>query len=113
MSDRPLMGWWLPSARAEGAADGLRDGWLWFARAVGFAPALPRRAAGGPEAREMPRRAPGPSPRRESWVAALRTAWRRHQTRQHIRELDAHALKDIGVTYADAEAEANKRFWMA
>ena len=28
-------------------------------------------------------------------------------------ELDARMLKDIGVSYAEAEAEANKPFWLA
>lgn len=41
----------------------------------------------------------------------VRTAWRRRATRKQIVRLDAHALKDIGVSYADAEAEANKPFW--
>ena len=41
----------------------------------------------------------------------LRTAWRRYRTRQSIAGLDAHALRDIGVSYAEAEFEANKPFW--
>ena len=41
----------------------------------------------------------------------LRTGWRRYRSRQRIAALDAHALKDIGVTHAEAEAEANKPFW--
>ena len=41
----------------------------------------------------------------------IRAAWRRYRTRQRIEHLDAHLLKDIGVSYADAEAEANKPFW--
>ena len=45
-----------------------------------------------------------------SW-AAIRKAWRRYRTRQHIAELDGHLLKDIGVSFADAENEANKPFW--
>ena len=43
----------------------------------------------------------------------LRAGWRRYRSRQRIAELDGHALKDIGVTYAEAEAEANKPFWVA
>ncbi len=42
---------------------------------------------------------------------ALATAYRRHRSRQLLAAMDAHLLKDIGVTYAEAEAEANKRFW--
>ena len=45
-----------------------------------------------------------------SWKR-IRAAWRRYRSRQHISGLDSHMLKDIGVTYAEAEAEANKPFW--
>jgi uncharacterized protein YjiS (DUF1127 family) len=45
-----------------------------------------------------------------SWTR-IRAAWRRYRSRQHISGLDSHMLKDIGVTYAEAEAEANKPFW--
>ena len=51
---------------------------------------------------------------REQGLALLRslqTALRRQRSRGRLVELDAHALKDIGVTFADAEAEANKPFW--
>jgi len=41
----------------------------------------------------------------------IHAAWRRYRSRQHISVLDSHMLKDIGVTYAEAEAEANKPFW--
>lgn len=55
-----------------------------------------------------------------------RTAWRRsvarvqegvremllrRRTRQAITDLDGRMLKDIGVSYSDAEHEANKAFW--
>ncbi len=43
----------------------------------------------------------------------LRTAWRRHRTRDCLLGLDPYLLKDIGVSYAEAEAEANKPFWVA
>jgi len=42
------------------------------------------------------------------WVKA---AWRRHRSRQLLARMDAAALRDIGLTYAEAEAEANKPFW--
>ena len=42
---------------------------------------------------------------------AIRAAWRRYRSRQRIAELDSHLLKDIGVSFAEAEAEANKPFW--
>jgi uncharacterized protein YjiS (DUF1127 family) len=47
-----------------------------------------------------------------SWNT-LRTTWRRYWTRQRISQLDSHILKDIGVSFAEAEAEANKPFWRA
>ena len=47
---------------------------------------------------------------RAAW-RALVTAWRRHRSRARIAGLDAHLLKDIGVTFAEAEHEANKPFW--
>ncbi len=50
------------------------------------------------------------APPMSSW-ARLRSAWRRYRTRQRIAELDSHMLKDIGVSFAEAEAEANKPFW--
>jgi uncharacterized protein YjiS (DUF1127 family) len=43
----------------------------------------------------------------------FRAAWRRYRTRQRIALLDNHMLKDIGVSFAEAEAEANKPFWRA
>ena len=46
-----------------------------------------------------------------SWWRAVRVAWRRHRSRRHIGQLDARTLKDIGITFAEAEAEANKPFW--
>ena len=47
---------------------------------------------------------------RLSW-ASVRAGWRRYRSRQSIAGLDSHMLKDIGVSFADAEAEANKPFW--
>ena len=43
----------------------------------------------------------------------VRAAWRRYRSRQNIAQLDSHMLKDIGVSFAEAEAEANKPFWRA
>jgi uncharacterized protein YjiS (DUF1127 family) len=48
-----------------------------------------------------------------SVAARLRLTWRRWRTRQRIAQLDNHLLKDIGVSFAEAEAEANKPFWRA
>ena len=43
--------------------------------------------------------------------AMIHSAWRRYRSRHGIAELDRHLLKDIGITFAEAEAEANKPFW--
>jgi uncharacterized protein YjiS (DUF1127 family) len=53
-----------------------------------------------------------PSSRPSFW-AAVRSAWRRHRSRRKIVHLDQHLLKDIGLSLAEAEAEANKPFWRA
>ena len=45
--------------------------------------------------------------------SAFRIALRRGRTRRRLVDLDAHELKDIGISRADAEAEANKPFWEA
>ena len=54
-------------------------------------------------------------PRMATGLAALRrslrAAWRRRRSRHSLAGLDAHMLKDIGITYAEAETEANKPFW--
>jgi uncharacterized protein YjiS (DUF1127 family) len=55
-----------------------------------------------------PQRDAGPTLRQR--VDAM---WQRHRSRQRIAELDAQALKDIGVSFTEAEAEANKPFWRA
>jgi uncharacterized protein YjiS (DUF1127 family) len=54
---------------------------------------------------------PGTPKRQDLW-ARLRAAWHRHQTRRCLADLDAAALKDIGISFAEAEAEANKPFWV-
>jgi len=51
-----------------------------------------------------------PQPCVPSWTT-IRSAWRRYRSRQRITELDRDLLKDIGVSFAEAEAEANKPFW--
>ncbi len=43
--------------------------------------------------------------------AGLRAAIRRARTRRHLSELDTHLLRDIGVTFTDAQLEAAKPFW--
>jgi uncharacterized protein YjiS (DUF1127 family) len=58
--------------------------------------------------RRQPRRDAGPS----MWQRAG-AMWQRHRSRQRIAELDVQALKDIGVSFTEAEAEANKPFWRA
>ena len=53
--------------------------------------------------------------RKATWpvvAGAVRTALRRRRTRHAIAGLDRFLLKDIGVSYAEAEAEANRPFWV-
>ena len=38
---------------------------------------------------------------------------RRASERHHLRHLDGHILKDIGLSRADVEMEADKPFWTA
>jgi uncharacterized protein YjiS (DUF1127 family) len=56
---------------------------------------------------------PFPSSRTEAARAWLRDAWRRHRSRQMLAGMDAATLRDVGLTYAEAEMEANKPFWRA
>jgi uncharacterized protein YjiS (DUF1127 family) len=59
-------------------------------------------------------RSPSPfAPPPISILTRARAAWRRYRTRQRIAQLDSHALRDIGVSFAEAEAEANKWFWQS
>jgi uncharacterized protein YjiS (DUF1127 family) len=60
---------------------------------------------GRPRSRQ-PRPATGPSVWQRAGVM-----WQRHRSRQRIARLDADMLKDIGVSFSEAEAEANKPFW--
>ena len=56
-----------------------------------------------------------PPKRHVTWLVvagAVRTALRRRRTRHAIVGLDRFLLKDIGVSHAEAEAEANKPFWV-
>ena len=47
-------------------------------------------------------------------VAATLRLWdERSRQRSQLAELPDHRLRDIGVTYAKAQAEAAKRFWQA
>lgn len=60
----------------------------------------------------FPRQSP---PRPAVWTVLadiVRTAWLRRRTRRAITDLNPFLLKDIGVSYAEAEAEANKPFWV-
>jgi uncharacterized protein YjiS (DUF1127 family) len=47
---------------------------------------------------------------RACWQA-VRVAVRRQRSRHAISQLDARTLKDIGITLAEAETEANKPLW--
>lgn len=62
-----------------------------------------------------------PLRRRLLWFAAMPgevIAWYQRRrviarTRRHLASFDAHMLKDIGLSAADAEAEISKGFWRA
>jgi uncharacterized protein YjiS (DUF1127 family) len=42
----------------------------------------------------------------------VREAWGRRRSRTCLSQLDDRMLKDIGVTRAEADWEANKPFWL-
>jgi len=62
----------------------------------------------------------GPAPRRAPAIESiamglldLLSVWLdRARQRRHLQALDDRMLKDIGLTRADVEFEAHKRFWM-
>lgn len=41
----------------------------------------------------------------------LRLWWRNGWSRQHLRDLDDHLLRDVGLTRTQAEKESLKWFW--
>jgi len=98
MSDRTLSGFTpsLPAVEPPGSGRANGAGPRWW-RGSGFSGA--------------PRRLPA------AWYtgarAMLREAWRRHRTRRSLAGMSGHLLKDIGISYAEAEAEVNKPFWIA
>jgi len=47
-----------------------------------------------------------------SRLALLREWWRRHRSRTLLSQLNSHMLRDIGLSHAEAEYEANKPFWL-
>ena len=49
---------------------------------------------------------------RHSWLAWFREWRRRHRSRTLLSQLSDQMLKDIGVTSAEAQHEANKPFWL-
>lgn len=44
-------------------------------------------------------------------LLAAETMWQVARERRQLRRLDEHALKDIGISRADAEREASRPFW--
>ena len=51
-------------------------------------------------------------PHRPSALEWVREAWGRRRSRTCLSQLDDRMLKDIGVTRAEADWEANKPFWL-
>ncbi len=100
----------LVEACLTGAVIRRDTGWLEKRQLAGdalYQRAVPRglRRGGG--------RMPGGPERAIDAIGWVQTAWRRYRSRHRIARLDGQALRDIGVTYAEAEAEANKPFWRA
>jgi uncharacterized protein YjiS (DUF1127 family) len=58
------------------------------------------------------RRHGGQEPDGHLWLDWLREWRRRRRSRASLSGLNDRMLKDIGVTYAEAEHEANKPFWL-
>jgi uncharacterized protein YjiS (DUF1127 family) len=52
-------------------------------------------------------------PRGSALWTMIVAAYRRHRSRAALARLDAYILKDIGVSFAEAEHEVNKPFWRA
>jgi uncharacterized protein YjiS (DUF1127 family) len=50
-------------------------------------------------------------PAKGLWLAWLARAWQAHVTRGYLAEMDARMLKDIGVSPAEAAAEARRLPW--
>lgn len=65
---------------------------------------------------DVSRRILGPAAAAERGHDPLPTLWnwiQRHRQRRSLLRLDDRLLEDIGVSRADAEAEAAKPFWRA
>lgn len=45
------------------------------------------------------------------WLEHLTRFWRAYETRRQLSELDAHLLRDIGITPGEAQHEASRRPW--
>lgn len=46
-------------------------------------------------------------------VAVTVTVWsERRRTRNHLKHLDDHLLRDVGLDRLSAETEANRKFWL-
>ncbi len=50
---------------------------------------------------------------RRTLVQRILLALAQHRQRQHLGRLDAHMLRDIGMTAAQAQAEAARPIWDA
>lgn len=51
--------------------------------------------------------------RDNSWLSVLSVWYQRYMQRQELRELDDHLMADVGLSRAQADAEARKPFWVA
>ncbi|GAB2595701.1 hypothetical protein GCM10027034_31340 [Ramlibacter solisilvae] len=63
-----------------------------------------------PDGRSRPEAATGPI---ERVVATLRQWRQRARSRRELAGLDGYLLRDIGVSWSQAQFESGKRFWQA
>lgn len=47
------------------------------------------------------------------WLGIISEWYERHSQRRQLLQLDDHLLTDVGLTRAEAAAEARKPFWVA
>jgi uncharacterized protein YjiS (DUF1127 family) len=79
-----------------------------FFRDLRFEQVIPGTAPGWAQTEPTPM---GRTPASHSWLAYVGKWHRRRRSRTALSLLNEHMLKDIGLTYAEAEREANKPFW--
>ncbi len=72
---------------------------------------IPPPARPGRPSRAVAQRLGPPRPALGTLLERAEIYWRRYRSRMVLARLDGDQLRDIGVTFAEAEHEANKPFW--